>query len=76
MAFFMIGKERYATQELVGVVVFLLPLEVQRCSLAMAVTYNILYGNTLDIETSKHRMQFVLEGLTMIVGDPSISTLA
>jgi hypothetical protein len=41
----------------------------------MAVTYNILDGNTLDIETSKHRMQFVLEGLTMIVGDPSISTL-
>jgi hypothetical protein len=59
----------------VGVLVFLLPLKVQQCSLVMAVTYNILDGNTLDIETSKHRMQFVLDGLTMIVGDPSISTL-
>jgi hypothetical protein len=36
--FLKIGMARDATQALVGVVVFLLPLEIQRCSSVNAVT--------------------------------------
>jgi hypothetical protein len=45
--FWRIGRARDATHELVGVVIFRLPFEVQVCSSVNVVTYKKRNGNTL-----------------------------
>jgi hypothetical protein len=68
-AFFLrIGRARDATQVLVGITDFLLPLEVQVCSSVNAVTYN-----KLGTSTTLHNVYY--KTLTMTIGDLFIFTL-
>jgi hypothetical protein len=53
---FRIGAAREATQALMGVAVFLLPLEVQVCSSINAVTCNKIQPTKLDPPTTLHTL--------------------
>jgi hypothetical protein len=57
--FFRIGRARDATQELVGVVVFLQPLEVQVCSSVSAVTCNKIQAIKVDPSTTLHTLHIM-----------------
>jgi hypothetical protein len=73
-AFFLrIGRARDATQVLVGITDFLLPLEVQVCSLVNAVTYKKKHANKLGTSTTLHNVYY--KTLTMTIGDLFIFTL-
>jgi hypothetical protein len=75
--FFRIGRTRDATQALVGVVAFLLALEVQWCSSFSAVTCNTtkMAPHELLKHQKEKKYNLCIKKHTMTVGAPCISTL-
>jgi hypothetical protein len=57
--FWLIGRVREATQEPMGIVVFLLPEKVQVCSSIIIVTCNQRDENIPGIETVEDTIKFV-----------------